>query len=135
MEYISENIALRDLVKGEKMSNLIDRQDAIELINEYLTTATQIKNKDMVDALEDMKDDFVNLPSAQPEPHWIPCSERLPEEYIRVQIQMDNGWIITAYRVGIEGVWFSVPDCGEIIKAELVEAWRKLPEPYKGVSE
>ena len=49
------------------MSDLIDRQDAIELINEYLTAATLIKNKDMVDALEDMKDDFVNLQSAQPE--------------------------------------------------------------------
>ena len=69
------------------------------------------------------------LPPAQPENDWIPVTKKAhPDLPIRVQAQMDNGWIITAYYQ--EGEWFSVPDCGEPLKDEYIEAWRELPEPY-----
>lgn len=69
------------------------------------------------------------LKDAQPEPQWIPVSERLPDMPIRVLVQLNNGWIITAYRQDNE--WLSVPDFGEAIKDKWVEAWMPLPEPYR----
>ena len=70
------------------------------------------------------------LPSAQPENDWIPVTKKAhPDLPIRVQVQMDNGWIITAYYQ--EGEWLSVPDFGEPIRDKWIEAWRELPEPYE----
>lgn len=65
------------------------------------------------------------------EPQWIPVTKKAhPDLPIRVQVQMDNGWIITAYYQ--EGEWLSVPDCGEPLLDNWIEAWRELPEPWKG---
>jgi len=67
-------------------------------------------------------------PTAE-EPQWIPCSDHTPYTPMRVQVQLENGWIITAYRQ--EGEWLSVPDCGDALRDECVVAWMPLPEPYK----
>ena len=65
---------------------------------------------------------------------WIPVDKKShPDTPIRVQVQLDNGWIITAYYQ--ENEWLSVPDCGEPIEDRWIEAWRPLPEPYKAESE
>lgn len=70
------------------------------------------------------------LPPAQPENDWIPCTKKAhPDTPLRVQVQMDNGWIITAYYQ--DGEWLSVPDCGEPLLDKWIEAWRELPEPYQ----
>lgn len=61
---------------------------------------------------------------------WIPCSERLPKYPFRVQIQLDNGWIITGYYA--EKHWYTVPHCGGFLRNDEVEAWRELPKPYDG---
>ena len=61
---------------------------------------------------------------------WIPCEKKkLPETPIRVQVQLDNGWIITAYYD--EGKWYAVPDWDGPLEGVL--AWRALPEPYEEV--
>ena len=61
---------------------------------------------------------------------WIPVDKKShPDTPIRVQVQLDNGWIITAYYQ--ENEWLSVPDCGEPIEDRWIEAWRPLPEPYR----
>lgn len=60
---------------------------------------------------------------------WIPVDKKShPDTPIRVQVQLDNGWIITAYYE--ENEWLSVPDFGEPIEDRWIEAWRPLPEPY-----
>ena len=65
---------------------------------------------------------------------WIPVDKKShPDTPIRVQVQLDNGWIITAYYQ--ENEWLSVPDCDEPIQDRWIEAWRPLPEPYKAESE
>lgn len=65
---------------------------------------------------------------------WIPVDKKShPDTPIRVQVQLDNGWIITAYYE--ENEWLSVPDCGEPIEDRWIEAWRPLPELYKAGSE
>lgn len=106
------------------MSDLIDRQAAIDACHNY----------------EDGKEAYAYgyvveerlqcLPSAQPENDWIPCTKKAhPDTPFRVQVQMDNGWIITAYYQ--DGEWLSVPDCGEPLLDKWIEAWRELPEPYQ----
>lgn len=61
---------------------------------------------------------------------WIPVSKKShPDTPEMVQVQLNNGWIITAYYE--ENEWLSVPDCDEPIQDRWIEAWRPLPEPYK----
>lgn len=122
------------------MTDLISRQAAIdEWKNDF---------KGYVNALNIPRDDYRGimeyideLPSA--EPHWIPCSERMPEE--------DGVYLVYApeYRGGsssskewhdgvmfakckngkwsIEHGYYSRPNC--------VMAWMPLPEPYEAKDE
>ena len=61
---------------------------------------------------------------------WVPVNKKShPDTPIRVQVQLDNGWIITAYYE--ENEWLSVPDFGEPIEDRWIEAWRPLPEEYR----
>jgi hypothetical protein len=62
-------------------------------------------------------------PSVQPEQHWIPCSERLPETYGAYLVQDVCGGIFVDYW---RGYWLA--------KTTMV-AWRELPEPYRGGDE
>ena len=71
-------------------------------------------------------DDFFRV--AQPEPHWIPCSERMPEtgvevltyygafDYIEIQTFEDGRW------ENQRGDWQDLDD---------IAAWMPLPEAYK----
>ena len=65
------------------------------------------------------------LPPAQPEPHWIPCSRRLPEEGQKCLV-CDKGSIGIDTYIGhgnpYNWKWYTRD----------YEAWQPLPEPYKG---
>ena len=64
-------------------------------------------------------------PTVTPEPHWIPCSERLPEVGETVLFCDYDRDIYVGHRA-IEH-WWSVDD-----KVKNVTAWMPLPEHYKG---
>ena len=75
-----------------------------------------------------------DLSSAQPEPHWIPCKERLPEKEIDVLCCRDNKSmaimhfnpvLTTRYPKG-----FSVVEDSFSWRQDNVIAWMTLPEPY-----
>ena len=67
----------------------------------------------------------------QPEPHWIPVTERLPAVGKSVLICDAYGDIYLGHRTS-SGYYF--PDfCDDKIKD--VRAWAELPEPFKGVTE
>ena len=102
------------------MADLIDRQAAINAIGNI----PDYDDGMVFEALSHAIRDIALLPSAQ---RWIPVTERLPETPIRVQVQLDNSWIITAYYD--EGEWHDVPGDGEPIYGVL--AWMSLPEPWK----
>ena len=89
-----------------------------------------------------------NAFSALSEPHWIPCSERLPEEkdagilkklgtskrseYVLATVEV-KGERMTVTACTYDGKWnwnmkYAFPDYK-------IVAWRPLPEPYKGVTE
>ena len=98
--------------------------------------------------------DIMRFPSAQPEyqcgecdawnqyknysrQHWIPCSERLPEEpygclvtvWDTNPITMDEFENILPYFVGWDGEQWNDAD-GEQCPFEVI-AWMPLPEPYQ----
>ena len=68
--------------------------------------------------------------SEGPEPRWIPCSERLPEEgqdILAYRVFGDDERIIPA-NYG-NGCWF---DCHMNCSVGHVVAWMPLPKPYEG---
>lgn len=116
-----------DLISRQMASDALKERRALYCDNTPASfSELSFANKSRVDELDTVIATLVNLPSAQPEPQWIPVTKKAhPDLPIRVQVQIDNGWIITAYYQECE--WLSVPDCGEPLQ---VEAWRELPEPY-----
>ena len=77
------------------------------------------------------KDEIEDMPTIQPEPHWIPVTERLPQAGKSVMICDAYGDICIGHRTQC-GYYY--PDfCEDKIKD--VRAWCELPEPYKEVAE
>lgn len=138
------------LVK-ELVNDCISRQEAIEIVRhrcKRLTTACVL-------AVTEIE----QLPSVQPEPHWIPCSERLPEDISPVIITWKNTdpesyyqYIVgkhftgTACYKGGKWYWYSsttedmLAEYGRYDSEEFDEAieciaWMPLPEPYGGESD
>ena len=132
---------------GERMkSDLISRQAAIEVI-------------DAVFPVDPMKSEYAQgiacgaalaktyieqLPSAQPEPQWIPCSERLPEEkdagiLKRLGINKRSDYVIAT--VDVKGERKTVTACTydgkwgwnmkHVFPDYKIIAWMPLPEPYE----
>ena len=95
---------------------------------------------------EDFKDGVLTVlemlkiePSAQPEPQWIPCSERLPEEktaYYLVTIANHGRFFTTTLPDNVETVRWDYDrrkgkDSWHWCTERTVIAWMPLPEPYK----
>jgi hypothetical protein len=80
------------------------------------------------------------LMSLEPEPHWIPVTERLPETdkwRTTYLVTTDNG-IVTAMEwenTTVRGKSTSRWVWHDRLSPWKVLAWRELPEPYKGVTE
>ena len=98
--------------------DLIDRQEAIKAMS-CLTDG--ICEGEAIEAL-------CELPAAEPEPQWIPCSERLPEAtgvYI-VTCNIYNGDKVD----GVTATW-SYWRRNEWMMKDVL-AWMPLPKPYGG---
>lgn len=132
------------------MSDLISRKWLMECVDEGWIKFDTEKDKNIyVHLVRDI------APSAQPEPQWIPCSERLPDELAEVNITWINtnpalyyeftkGKPSTGSAVYYKGRWYWYSavcadylaeygfspndDMDDAIK---VIAWMPLPEPYR----
>ena len=95
----------------------ISRQQAINAVKNALdpSIVSFVKAKIAIENLQPS-------PSRPQEPHWIPVSERLPEE---------RGYYLTTTKTG--EVYCDYWDEDNFNRTELVIAWMPLPEPYKGV--
>ena len=137
------------------MDDLISRQAAIEAIEKYDFSFPEYMERfvtELRDAMkEDLKDDIANLPSAQPEQRWIPCSERLPEaedcpmdclvtrksKYIGNYTDMavcekNEMWTHEDWDAIVLGDVKDGKSTGLIsTRDDDIIAWMPLPEPYK----
>lgn len=68
-----------------------------------------------------------DAPTVHPEPHWIPVTERLPEESGLYQVTDMQGNVVRYVFNANEGSVEYWRRC--------VKAWMPLPEPFKEVTE
>lgn len=71
-----------------------------------------------------------DIPSVQPEQHWIPCSERLPDKGLCVLMQLDNIWQIVGWYDKDEADWYELMSEKPLSPNFRVLAWMPLPEPF-----
>ena len=111
-----------DLISRQAVYNVLDKMPVRGFRKEGETIHGLI-------SLSQVNSAIINLPSAQPEPHWIPCSERLPE--LDVYVIATTQWheITMACRIG-DGEWF-INEGGSNAYDDDVIAWMPLPEPYQ----
>lgn len=78
------------------------------------------------------------VPTIEPEPHWIPCSERLPEEDdYKSCIECPDGAVWYFTENGTMGIGYYYKSTKEWSTTDdlktdgKVVAWKPLPEPYR----
>ncbi len=127
------------------MSDLIDRQAAIDA---FWSLDIELRTS-VIDAILNMLN---GLPSAQPEPHWIPVSERMPEdgENCLVSVRCSNDFLVDRgtystdlFKVdeedffgnrGESGWYYHSSEYG-YCKILNVIAWMPEPRPYKEIKD
>ena len=106
---------------------------------EFLDTVFALAPNE-ANAIMDAFDEYVD----SNEPHWIPVTERLPEEYCEClvtyrTVDMQEFMEILEYEPSYEfdhekgrfkGEWLFPTDDERFTGAEVI-AWQPLPEPYK----
>ena len=87
--------------------------------------------KDEIAIYESFVKELEDIPSAEPKQEWIPCSERLPEEGIRVITFDTDGDINIMYFDGhdTEDNYCIWKDDLYIEWCDII-AWMPLPKPY-----
>lgn len=107
------------------MSDLIKRQDAIAVIkkNDYRLKGCGLTYEIMLDQIK-------AIPSADRPQGWIPCSERLPnnfneDETVLATTDVDGDRVIMMFAVDVKTFYLK----------GYVSAWMPLPEPWKGADD
>ena len=124
------------------MDDLISRKAAIDALGKDPGFKVKLFGKSYDEGRSDQwfKDVHVltALPSAQPEQRWIPCSERMPNNYdyqlLTEEVHYTTGKIVRgvliAYYDDEDDVWMSAEESPEAISYPI--AWQPLPEAYRG---
>ena len=123
--------------------DLIDRQAALDALAKFVPYAIcDESTESYTNGLKDAYDLICQLPSAQPDPPWILCSEKMPEEHERVLathlggLNPDRQVIEHIYKNGKFTLGWDMdmnmdsPTFGQRYMGKVV-AWMPLPKPYK----
>ena len=105
----------------QRIDDPISRQAVLDLIADYDLSMGQVVRG------------IHALPSVHPEPHWIPCSERLPEndDWLIVTVLDECG--DTPFRYTDFGWYLDVGKCWIVDSEQRTDviAWMPLPKPWK----
>ena len=118
---------------------LIDADALKRKSQKVATEAWKLRIKATVEVILNQFIDYIDAaPTIKPEPQWIPCSERLPEDEDyhecmdcldgAVWYCTDKGLIGLGYYYSSTKQWSTINDLkpdGKVI------AWMPLPEPYE----
>lgn len=116
------------------MSTTITPDEAIKLLG--LATKPRVTKEIELSVAPDVTDKFLEAINmaiealGNLEPHWIPVTERLPDNSRNVLIT-SRGGVSTAW---YNGSYFEKGANTHHRKMQTVTAWCELPEPYKGVT-
>ena len=112
-------------------SKYVNLQSVIDTLKNYRDSLGYTSN-----IWNDMIDDILDLPvKRDSDLDWTLGNVHLPDTSRRVQVQINNGWIVTAYYEA--GDWFSVPAWTDEADVPIedkydpfhrVVAWRELPD-------
>lgn len=115
------------------MEDLISRQTIIDGLEFVIEHGIETDGAHSISA-EKMLEFVRELPTVQPEPHWIPVTQVLPEDDTVVLVCGKSGGIYTAIhnnsKTWIRG-WWKMNSKNHHCNPT---AWMPLPEPYKGVT-
>ena len=121
------------------MNPMINRQKLIEELNSYHYTAIGMRcgKKVTAEIINGYHDHVIEVIESQPPAdQWIPCSERLPNNYDTCLITTGcfGEFVMMAYFDPLESEdWHYNDDDGWTHRIGNVTAWMPLPKPYKGV--
>ena len=119
------------IVHGEKGKIMTNAHKFKNIFGLYATELWAMPEKNFLE--------WLNVecePSAQPEPQWIPCSERLPEERGTYIICLDGYVFCGIYhpkgvydgKTVYDGYNWTDLESGIL---QQPDAWMQLPEPYQ----
>ena len=106
------------------MDDCISRQAAIDTV-----VAWTVEDRPDIEMPTDLIDRIKNMPSAQPEPQWIPCtSTKRPKDREEVMVTIDDGYRrYTDTDEFVNGQYWYHDD-------KQVVAWKPFDEPWRGES-
>ena len=113
------------------MDDLISRQEAIESLVEKGQCSTRYRLGENWELNgSEIREVIKSLPSAQPEPQWIPCSERSPDVGQRVLLSVHR--IIFIGMLHSFGKYLLEPTgISYVCPKDEIDAWMPLPKPYE----
>lgn len=107
-----------------KKTRLIDTQDAFNVLTDYYHHNSATQHLALQEALN-------KVPTADTEPNWIPCRERLPEDDTEVIVSCtddsgDSEFSYTTTGWHFKGMWVVGNE-----RSYFVRAWMPLPRHYE----
>ena len=109
--------------------------DADALIEKYTVVIRKTADEKLKTEIAVLLKDIEEQPTIDAQPHWIPCSERLPRKEKKrywvctdTEYQCECRWTNNRFGLG-EGEWgWSIFDTPQYSKPI---AWMPLPKPYR----
>lgn len=106
--------------------SLIDRDELLEILR-----IMKERYFDRKIILGKVVEEVKRMPTIEPEPKWIPCSERLPEEYGNYLITTHDGNVdIGTIDPKNKNVWSACDSDGFYWLGEVL-AWMPLPTAFR----